>query len=212
MIRTIFFSLSFLLAVIAGRPTFAQASLVSGEPQQGHADAELIELRSRMEKASQSRDVEALIKELGPDAIITWQNSRRNVGIDEFRTFYREMMEGENSIVESVKTTRELEGTPIFYGDSTAITYGSIKEEFAFRDGDAFTLSSKWTATLVKTDQQWQVVSYHVSADAFNNPKLTAAKRYLLTFATIGAVFGFLLGALITWFVMHSARRLANHL
>jgi len=210
MTRAIFFLASVGLAIIAGQCCCAQTDLVASVPNRENSD--LIDLRDRMEKAFQANDVEALIKELGPDAVITWQNGTRNVGAEEFRAFYKKMMDGADSVVKEIKTIRQLEGTPVFYGDSTAIAHGNIKENFTFRDGDEFTLESKWTAALVKTDDQWQVVSYHVSADAFNNPMLTTAKRYLITFATVGAIFGFLAGVLITWFVMYSSRRLASEL
>ena len=212
MNRTMFCLLSVGLVIIACGPSLAQSEPGPSVPIQESSDADLIELRDRMEKAFQSNDVEALTRELGPDAIITWQNGARNVGAEEFREFYKEMIDGNNSVIKEITTTRQLEGMPIIYGDSTAIAHGNIKEDFLFRDGDEFTLESKWTATLFKTDDRWQVVSYHVSADAFNNPMLTTAKRYLITFATVGAVFGFLAGVLITWFVMYSSRRLVSEL
>jgi ketosteroid isomerase-like protein len=212
MPRAIFLLASVGLAIIAVERSNAQADPATSVPNQEDSDNDLIELRDRMAKAFQARDVDALIKELGPNAIITWQNGTRNVGAEEFRTFYKKMMEGESSVVKEITTTRQLDGTPIFYGDSTAIAHGNIKQDFTFRDGDEFSLESKWTATLIKTDDQWQVISYHVSTDAFNNPMLTTAKRYLITFATVGAVFGFLAGALIMWFVSHSSRRLVSKL
>ncbi len=210
MSRTMFFLFFLALTTIAGNRIFAQTDQVAGISKQENADSELVQLRDRMEKAFQAHDVEALTRELGPDVVITWQNGSRNLGADEFQAFYQEMLVGDTSTITNIKTTRELDGVPLFYGDTTAIAYGTVNEDITFRDGDAFTLQSKWTATLVQTGGQWQVVSYHISADAFNNPVLAAAKRYLITFATVGAFFGFLLGALIMWFVVHSTRRLAD--
>lgn len=212
MMRVILRLLFVSLAIFADDYVIAQTNPDAPVWKQDDSDAELIELRERMERAFEANDVEALINQLAPDAIITWQNGNRNVGAEEFRQFYQKMIGGEGSIVKEIKTTAETDGATRFYGDSTAIAHGDIKEDFVFRDGDEFTLESKWTATLVKTEGRWQVASYHVSTDAFNNPMLSTAKRYLITFATVGAVFGFLAGALITWFVMYSSRRLVNEL
>ena len=175
-------------------------------------DPDLNELRDRMANAFAARDVESILKDLGPDVVFTWQNGTRTAGLKEFQTFFNEMMVGDRSIVMDLKTTRQSEARPIMYDGSTAVAWGSTKDEFKLRDGDEFALQSKWTATLVKSDERWRVVSYHVSTDAFNNPMLTVAKQNLITFATIGTVLGFALGIALTWFVMHSTRRLADQL
>lgn len=211
MTRKLLFLLGICLSSLASGQVVAPSNkVVEATEEEERVRGELLDLRNRLAKAFDARDLEALIDGLGSDVFITWQNGTRNNGPKEFREFYHEMVDAENSIVKRVSTTREFDGVPKLYGDSTAVVCGDIKEDFELRDGDKFTLESKWTATLVKTDDRWQVVSYHVSSNVFDNPMLTVAKKYLITFATVGSVLGFLLGALITWFVMHSTRRLAD--
>ena len=169
--------------------------------------AELVELRDRVVKAYESRDLDTLIADLGPNVIITWQNADRNRGPDEFRAFYKKMMEGDSALVTDVQTTFEIDGSAELYGSQSAIACGSIKDNFKLRDGKDFTLDSKWTATLVKFDDDWKVVSYHVSANVFDNPILTVAKTYLMTFAVVGAILGFVLGCLVMWFIIRSTQK-----
>ena len=212
MIRVMFFLLAVCLAMPITQPGLAQDAPVTDPTDEEKIHAELSLLLERRMKAYQSHDLEELIKDVGPDIIITWQNAERNRGPEEFRSFYKKMMEGENAIVKDVKTTFEFDGTSKLYGDSTAVACGNITDDFILNDGKTFTLHGKWTATLAKTDDQWQVVSYHVSANVFDNPILTVAKSYLITFATVGAVLGFVLGGFLMWFVMSSSRRLVNEL
>ncbi len=169
--------------------------------------AELGEFRERVVAAYEARDLEALIEDVGPRVVFTWQNAERNRGPDEFRAFYKKMMDGEDSVVSDVTTKFEIDGGAELYGDSTAVVCGTTVDEFKLRNGQDLTLDSKWTATLVKSDNDWKIVSYHVSANVFQNPILTVAKSYLLTFASVGSLLGFVLGALITWFVIHSTQK-----
>lgn len=52
-----------------------------------------------------------------------------------------------------------------------------------------FELPNYWTATLLKDNDQWKLVGYHVSGNLADNPFLTAARKSL---AYIGAATGFI--------------------
>jgi len=183
----------------------AQSNPVSTDEEQ--IRAELVELRERVVKAYEARDLDSLIKDLGSRVVITWQNADRNRGPEEFRAFYKKMMEGDNAIVVDVQTKFEIDGSAELYGEETAVVCGTIKDTFQLRDGKDFTLDSKWTSTLIKSEGEWKIVSYHVSANVFNNPILTVAKSYLITFAIVGALLGFVLGCLIMWFIIRSTQK-----
>jgi hypothetical protein len=61
-------------------------------------------------------------------------------------------------------------------------------------------LDSKWTATLAKIDDRWQIVSFHVSANAFDNEVITlfsSVTRY--TWGGVGAGIGIIAGLLLGW-------------
>lgn len=175
------------------------------------ADPELILLRDQLSDAFAAKDLDALVSRLGPEVVLTWQNGSRNVGLAEFREFFEEMFSGNQALITEFKSTRLVENAPVVFGNA-AVAWGKSKDDFKLKDGDEFSLESVWTATLLKNTDGWQVVSFHVSTDAFNNPMVTAAKQHLMTFATTGTVLGFLLGASLTWFIMSSTRRLTDKL
>jgi hypothetical protein len=169
--------------------------------------AEVLKLQDRVVAAFESRNLEDLIKELSPNIIVTWQNSDRNRGVGEFREFYNQMMEGGDAIVVDVKSKVEIDQPAEYIGDSTVVACGTITDEFILKSGNEFTLESKWTATLTKIEGNWKIISYHVSANVFDNPLLNAAKSYLVTFAIVGSLVGFVLGALVMWFIMRWSRK-----
>ncbi len=171
---------------------------------------ELQALRDVMVEAYESRNLDGLIENLGPDIVITWQNAERNRGPDEFRAFYDRMMEGGGSIVVDIQSQFEVDGEADLYGDSFAVASGTLDDTFKLRDGQEFTLNSKWTASLSKTDGAWKVVSFHVSPSVFDNAILDVARSWLVTIAFIAGFAGFVLGALVAWFIIRSSRKSAS--
>lgn len=166
-------------------------------PEEEAIRAELVELRDRMFAAYESRDLETMLKDIGSEIIITWQNGDRNHGPKAFTEFFNKMMKGDNALVVDVKTEFELDGSAILYGDSAAVASGTTTDVFKLRDGRDFSLDSKWTASLSKVEGQWKITSYHVSSNVFDNPFLSTAKQWLVIMAVIGAICGLILGAVL---------------
>lgn len=169
----------------------------NGADEQIHK--ELKELRNRMFAAYETRDLDGLLADCAENIVITWQNGERNVGHQEFRDFYNEMMSGDNAIVEDISSEFVVDDTSILYGDKTAVARGTVDDRFVLANGSEFLLKSKWTATVVKVDGTWKVASFHVSASIFDNPILDAAKGSLVTVGVIAAICGVLLGFIISW-------------
>ncbi len=158
---------------------------------------QLRELRDRMFAAYEQRDMDALLKDVAPNVVITWQNADRNEGYEEFLRFYNEMMNGDSKIVKDISSTFEVDGPSILYGDDTAVARGTLADHFVLTDGSDFTLNSKWTATVVKQSDGWKVASFHVSANIFDNPILTVAKSWLTKVGLICGIIGLVIGLLV---------------
>ena len=189
-----------LIWVVFSGSAFAQdvpASRTEDSEAVDAIHAQLRVVRERMFSAYEKRDMDALLEHVEPDVVITWQNADRNEGHQQFREFYDRMMNGENGIVKDISSTFEVDDLSVLYGDNTAVARGTLADEFALNDGSNFTLNSKWTATLVKTDEAWRVASFHVSANIFDNPILDVAKGWLMKAGIAGGVVGLILGLLI---------------
>jgi uncharacterized protein (TIGR02246 family) len=155
-----------------------------------------------MEKAISSLDVEAAIKLMQPDVIVTWQNAEVSRGAEQIRTYYNRMLKAPVPIVKKFSTKATLGGPAAFYADS-AIAYGTTIDTYELMDGLDFSLNANWSTTVVKTDGQWKVAALHFSSNLFDNPLLNNAKR-MIWIAAIGA---FLAGLLLAFVVGRLARK-----
>jgi ketosteroid isomerase-like protein len=130
---------------------------------------ELRNMRDEMMAAFQARDIDALLKHLHPNVVVTWQNAEVSRGRDGVRQFYQKMMEGEVSRVKNVTADLVVDELSIIFGDDTAIAFGTLNENFELRSGLSFNLANRWTATAVREQGQWQLVAFQVSTNMFEN-------------------------------------------
>jgi ketosteroid isomerase-like protein len=130
---------------------------------------ELRALRDDAVAAFEARDIDRLLTHVHPNVVVTWQNAEVSRGHDGVRKFYQRMMEGEGSEVESLTASLEVDELSILYGDDTAIAFGSMAETFKLRNGLAFELDNRWSATLVHEEGKWLIAAFHVSTNMFDN-------------------------------------------
>lgn len=155
---------------------------------------ELLALREAVIRAYEARDIDGVLAHVHPDVIATWQNGFRARGRDEVRQFFNDMMTGESRIVRDVKSTLGVDGSAILHGDDAAVACGTLTDDFDLASGTKLHLESKWTATLVRADGRWQIGSFHVSANIFDNPVLGALRSWATTLAIGLGIGGPLIG------------------
>ena len=161
--------------------------------------AELRELRDRIFASYEARDLDALLKDVHPEVIATWQNGFRARGHNDIRTFYKEMLGGDKPIVRDVKSKLTVDGLSVLHGDQTAVACGNLVDQFDLTSGSKLDMESKWTATVVKQEGRWLVASFHVSVSVFDNPVMSAMQSWLtkciygaaVIAAIVGGVIGF---------------------
>ena len=196
MIRTS----SLLVLLCLNLSAFAQeATLDESATEQIHEQLRV--MRDRMFEAYEQRDVDALLKDVEDNVVITWQNGDRNLNHAEFRRFYDSMLSGDNRTVREMSSDFAVDGMSLIYGDDTAVAYGTCTDHFVLNDGRDFKLTSKWTATVVKNDENWKVACFHISASIFDNPILTISKSWIMKAGIIGGISGLILGCLLMFFV-----------
>ncbi len=197
-----FFPLFMLLLVTAAAAAQDATAEPAGEasPEDPVHD-ELRALRDRMFQQYSERDVDGLVEGTTENVVITWQNGERELNRQEFLDFYNKMMKGDGRIVQDVTSDFKVDGLSILYGDDTAVAYGTCIDHFQLTSGQNFTLTSKWTATVVKVDDAWKVASFHISSNIFDNPIMNATKSWIMYAGIGGAVAGLLLGFVIASFL-----------
>lgn len=159
-------------------------------------------LLDQMEKAISETDVEAALKVMLPDAVVTWQNAEVSRGHEQIRAYHARMVKGSAPIVKKYSTKAALGGPAMFYGDS-AVAYGTHVDTYELTDGLSFTLNANWSTTAVKADGQWKVAALHFSTNLFDNVLLNNAKRT----AWIAGIAAFLGGLLLAFVLMRLTRR-----
>jgi ketosteroid isomerase-like protein len=195
-------------------PTPAAATVTPSDTAAVHN--ELRRLRDEMLAAWERRDIDGVLAHVDPNIVVTWQNGEVSRGPDGIRRFYQEMLGGEGSILSDLKSTLTVDDLSILEGPDTAIAFGSIHDQFTFKRalstaaigaGKTLSLTSRWTATVVKKAGEWKLASYHVSANVFSNPvqdlEVKAASR-------VGGIIGFVIGAIIVLLIGWAIRRRAT--
>jgi ketosteroid isomerase-like protein len=173
------------------------------QPVEDPAHGELRALRDGLLEAVNKKDVDALLRLLHPDVVVTWQNaevSRKPAGV---RAYLARMLEGPDRIVDDFTTSVAVDELTILHGGDTGISFGTSRDRFKLRSGQSFDLDSRWSATVVRHEGRWVVASFHASVNLFDNPLLVAAQRM-----AIGAGAGALILGLVIGYVV--ARRRAR--
>ncbi len=206
---------SALVLPLVGTPCLA----AEVPPDEEALHEELRTLREGVLEAWEARDLDRLLAYVDENVVVTWQNAEVNRGHDGVRRFYQEVMGGESPLLSNITSELSVDELSILHGGDTAIAFGSMKDTMSFgqtlervplvQKGIDISLTSRWTATLVRKDDGWKLASYHTSADLFNNPVLSLASERLFQLATIATVVGAAVGALIVFLLMRRRRRVA---
>jgi len=182
-------------------------TLAGGPPVQTEdpAHAELRALRDRLVDAVNKKDTDALLRELHPDVVVTWQNAEVSRKPEGVRAYISRMLQGPDRIVDDFTTAVTVDELTILHGGDTGISFGSSRDHFKLRSGQSFDLNSRWSATVVKVDGRWMVASFHASVNLFDNPLLNGAQRLALG-GSIGALIA---GLVIGWLMARRRGRRA---
>jgi uncharacterized protein (TIGR02246 family) len=179
--------------------TAATVTGQEGEPAaEDPAHNELRELRDGMMDAFEKQDIERMLTFLAPDVVVVVQNAEVIRGHDGVRDFHKRMSEGEDRAVESMTSDLKVDELSTLYGDDTATSFGTMDDHFKLRRGMEFDLHSRWTATAVRQDGRWQLASFHVSTNMFDNGVSNLIKKWTtITSGGIALLAGLIVGAVV---------------
>lgn len=188
MLTAVFRFSRLILLVLAG--LFALSGAHAAEDP---AHDELRTLRTTIIDAIVKGDIDTVLKHVHPDVVVTWQNSQVCRGRQGLKDFF------EKTGRESFKGYK-LPPTPdeltILHGGDTGISFGETVAGYKLLGKD-YEIKSRWTATLVKVDGQWQLAAYHISMNVLDNPLINTAKSALSVAAGVALVLGLAIGVLL---------------
>jgi hypothetical protein len=85
---------------------------------------ELRALRADVLDAFNRKDLDALLKHVHPNVVVTWQNAEVSRGHAGIRDYYNKMMLGPNRVVDKVAASAEVDELTILYGDRNGLAFG----------------------------------------------------------------------------------------
>jgi ketosteroid isomerase-like protein len=187
----------------------AAASVAAEQPDKDDpVFQDLLAVRKGLIEAYNAHDLDALLSYCHEDIIVTWQNAEVSRGREGIRTYYQRMMTGEKRVVDDLQADPTVDDRAILFGENTAVSRGLMNDRYKLRDGSDFALNSRWSATLVKTDGQWLIASFHASTNAFDNDILRmVAKKTTTLAASVALVAGLILGIGGYWLIAKRRRR-----
>jgi ketosteroid isomerase-like protein len=181
-----------LITAAMNASTIAQTTQAVTEPDPLKA---IGVLRETLVDAFNKGDINRLLSQLDPDAVVTWQNGEVCRGPAAVRAYYDKMMASPDHIVTKLSIAPVVDDRHV-YGD-WAVSWGNLHDEYILKDGTTFRFDSRFTATIAKRGDAWKITSFHASVNAFDNPILgMAAKRTAAWVGAIAGVIGLVIGSL----------------
>lgn len=195
--KTYVFFLFSVLGMMSPKQALAQESLAEATQSVSSEQTDLEQLRQLRETLTEAviaGDVEKQVEFAVPDVVTIWQDNRVARGHDGLRELMSNIKPQGESIFQGYTERPSSDMVTVLPGGNTAIAYGQSIPHYKFL-GQEFDLENRWSATLLKTDGQWKIATYHVSGNLADNPLLTAAKKSAYWIGGIALVVGIVVGA-----------------
>lgn len=196
---------TFLIVIDCPKATFAQA-----EPAVNHV-ADFDKWTRELEKELLANDANGIAARFDNKATIVWQNGTYSQGAEGLQSFLNATLKGTDSVVTAIQNNRfEVDQERQQYGE-TIIAHGKLDQTLVLQSGREVELKCTWTATVMRTKNQWKIVSLQLAENVFENSILKTTRMWLLAAGIVGSLLGFSLGWFFTWFVTRSAARLREN-
>ena len=215
----LFYSLLLLLALPAG--ALAQGAIggsrpaqkanqqappaVSPAPSQAppvnpNRDADHDALRALLRQAKEAvnnKNFDSLKPLFHDKFSVTTVDQKLFTSFDDFKSHFAGLFTGPNAPLKGITFNPEADALTEFVGDNIGLSHGSSTDTYNFADGDTRTMTSRWTATLIKDSGRWKILNLHIGTNLLDNPVTEAAKGYVYKAGLAAAFGGLLVGFLV---------------
>jgi hypothetical protein len=184
-------------AAPANQPATSPARPTAANPEQDHEQLRAL-LRTAKE-AVNAKNFEALKPLFHEKFSITTVDQKVFTSFEDFKAHFANLLTGNNAPLKSITFNPEADALTEFVGDNIGLSHGTSTDTYAFTDGDTRTMSSRWTATLIRDSGKWKILNLHIGANILENPVTEAAKGYVYKVGLGAGIGGLLLGFIIAW-------------
>lgn len=191
-VPVLFRSIIILICSCLSLPAFGQ----EGTPEDRRQLQALLE---SVRNAVNTRDLKVLNECFSENFSATMIDQKIVTTRKGLEDYYREVFTGEKAMVKSLVIAPEAEAITRIYDERFGTVYGRNLEKYELTDGKKFTIQSRWTASVVKTDGRWKIAAIHNGVNFVDNPVLTETRKSRKYFLAIGLVAGLAAGILIPW-------------
>lgn len=179
----------FLMIALAG-----SSAVMAADSADPHAEdrKQLLKIFAEMENGINEQNIDRMVAQMDENATVIWLNAEASRGHADIKAYYRRMVGSGEAILKTYKTKAKVAVPARFFGD-IAVADGTMEDEFEPIRRDPFKLSSNWSVTCVKRNEQWKIVHLHLSANVFNNNLLDEVKQMALYAGAGGLLAGLVL-------------------
>jgi len=195
MTRRLVCVLALILGLSGTVPALAQE--LEGERAADHAA--LRAMRDEMGRALQARDVEKLASFLAREFVVTTVDQTPITKAGDFKPYLDRMFNGPDALLTGIEVRPEADILTRFLSDTAGYCYGKSTDTYHLKSGGVTTMTSRWTALLVKEDGAWKVAAIHFGTNFLDNPVLDRSMVYGRNLGIGGLLVGLLLGGVAVW-------------
>ena len=186
-----------ILSVLVFTVNFASA-------QESEKDHDVLRQMLRIgTEALNTGNLDAFKTILNEPFFITTSNQKTFTDLSGFKSYYEELFSGSNAPLKSLNLDPKAEIKTTFITENVGICHGTSNDTFVFKNGKAKKMITKWTATVVKNNDNWKLANLHLAVDAFDNPMLESMRQAVY----LAGGIGFVVGLIFLWIIMFFTRK-----
>lgn len=174
--------------LLLGSVVFAQGADSRKEDRQ-----QLLAILAEIERGINEVNIDLMAKHFDEKATVTWLNAEVSHGPEGVRSYFKRMVgNGPDAVLSKYVTHPQISQSTQFYAD-VAVANGTTEDEFTPHHRGPFNFHTVWTATLIKREGKWKIISLTLSTNTFNNVLIDELKQYAVYAGMGGALLGMLL-------------------
>jgi ketosteroid isomerase-like protein len=136
---------------------------------------ELRVLKQKIVDALNRQDIDTLLTYFAEPFAFTTVTQEVLTNKETVKNFYHRMLVSDDSPIKTFTVEPEPDILTYFLSDNIGYCYGTSKDTYTLRrNGRTIGMQSRWTAVVVKENDQWKVSVVHLGVDFTNNPILDA--------------------------------------